>query len=90
MCLGIMEIIRHLLQINRFISAKKATEIANEILRESEAEEIAIAKGLKHARQHFKDYPKAPNKATFGIRNELMEAFSVHLVSQINCSNQTY
>lgn len=36
----------------------KATEIANEILKESGDEGIAIATGLKRARQYFKDHPE--------------------------------
>lgn len=34
----------------------KATEIANEILKESGDEGIAIATGLKRARQYFKEH----------------------------------
>lgn len=36
----------------------KATEIANEILKDSGDEGIAIATGLKRARQYFKDHPE--------------------------------
>jgi len=44
----------------------KATEIANEILKESGDEGIAIATGLKNARKYFEDHPdekkeSAPN-----------------------------
>lgn len=42
---------------------EKATEIANEILKESGDEGLAIATGLKNARQYFKDHPKASKKA---------------------------
>ena len=42
----------------------KATEIANEILKDSGDEGIAIATGLKRARQYFKDHPEEkPDKA---------------------------
>ena len=44
---------------------EKAVEIANEILKESGDEGIAIATGLKRARQYFKDHPEekeAPEK----------------------------
>lgn len=36
----------------------KATEIANEILKDNGDEGIAIATGLKRARQYFKDHPE--------------------------------
>jgi len=36
----------------------KATEIANEILKESGDEGVAIATGLKQSRQYFKDHPE--------------------------------
>lgn len=36
----------------------KATEIANEILEESGDEGIAIATGLKKAREYFKEHPE--------------------------------
>ncbi len=41
----------------------KATEIANEILKESGDEGIAIATGLKNAREYFKDHPEAKKEA---------------------------
>jgi len=37
---------------------EKAVEIANEILKESGDEGIAIATGLKRARQYFKERPE--------------------------------
>nr|WP_294789794.1 hypothetical protein [uncultured Mucilaginibacter sp.] len=41
----------------------KATEIANEILKDSGDEGIAIATGLKRAREYFKDHPdEKPDK----------------------------
>lgn len=36
---------------------KKTIEIANEILKDSNDKGIAIARGLKRARQYFEDYP---------------------------------
>lgn len=36
----------------------KATEIANEILKEDGDEGIAIATGLKKAREYFKNHPQ--------------------------------
>ena len=36
---------------------EKAVEIANEILEDSGDEGIAIATGLKRAREYFKDHP---------------------------------
>lgn len=41
---------------------EKAVEIANEILKESGDEGIAIATGLKRARQYFKDHPNEMEK----------------------------
>jgi len=41
----------------------KATEIANGILEESGSEGIAIATGLKKAREYFKDHPEEKGKA---------------------------
>jgi uncharacterized protein YdaT len=41
---------------------EKATEIANEILKESGDEGIAIATGLKRARQFFADQKKEETK----------------------------
>lgn len=40
----------------------KATEIANEVLAESNDEGIAIATGLKKAREYFKDHPQEKKK----------------------------
>ncbi|MCC8424724.1 hypothetical protein [Mucilaginibacter sp. UR6-11] len=37
---------------------EKAVEIANEILKDSGDEGIAIATGLKKAREYFKDHPE--------------------------------
>jgi uncharacterized protein YdaT len=37
---------------------EKAVEIANEILNESGNEGIAIATGLKRAREYFKEHPE--------------------------------
>jgi uncharacterized protein YdaT len=42
----------------------KATEIANEILKESGDEGIAIATGLKNAREYFKDHREEAKKAS--------------------------
>jgi len=39
----------------------KATEIANEILEETGDEGIAIATGLKKARQYFRKHPEEKN-----------------------------
>ncbi|HTD99023.1 MAG TPA: hypothetical protein VK668_07030 [Mucilaginibacter sp.] len=36
----------------------KAVEIANEVLKDSGDEGIAIATGLKHARQYFEEHPE--------------------------------
>jgi len=41
----------------------KATEIANEILKESGDEGIAIATGLKRARQYFKEHAEIKKHA---------------------------
>ena len=41
----------------------KAVEIANEVLKESDDEGIAIATGLKKAREYFKDHPEEKTKA---------------------------
>ena len=43
---------------------EKATEIANEILKESGDEGIAIATGLKQARAYFNEHPKESKKAS--------------------------
>lgn len=40
----------------------KATEIANEILKESGDEGLAIATGLKKAREYFKEHPEVKKK----------------------------
>ena len=37
---------------------EKAVEIANEIIKESGDEGLAIATGLKRAREYFKDHPE--------------------------------
>ncbi|MEJ2884259.1 hypothetical protein [Pedobacter sp. GR22-6] len=42
---------------------KKGTEIANGVLAESGDEGIAIATGLKKAREYFKDHPEEKKKA---------------------------
>lgn len=42
---------------------EKATEIANGVLSESGDEGIAIATGLKKAREYFKDHPGEKKKA---------------------------
>jgi uncharacterized protein YdaT len=42
---------------------EKAVEIANEILKESGDEGIAIATGLKKAREYFKDHPEEKENA---------------------------
>lgn len=42
---------------------EKAVEIANEVLKESDDEGIAIATGLKKAMQYFKDHPEEKKKA---------------------------
>lgn len=41
---------------------EKAVEIANEILKESGEERIAIATGLKKAREYFKEHPEKKGK----------------------------
>jgi uncharacterized protein YdaT len=41
---------------------EKATEIANEIIKETGDEGIAIATGLKKARQYFEDHPEEKTK----------------------------
>ena len=43
---------------------EKATEIANGVFAESDDEGIAIATGLKKAREYFKDHPEEKIKAT--------------------------
>ncbi len=43
---------------------EKAVEIANEVLKESGDEGIAIATGLKKAREYFKDHPEQKKKAS--------------------------
>jgi uncharacterized protein YdaT len=45
---------------------EKATEIANEILKENGDEGIAIATGLKNAREYFKDHPEEAKKGSKG------------------------
>lgn len=42
---------------------EKAVEIANEVLKESDDEGIAIATGLKKAREYFKDHTEEKKKA---------------------------
>ncbi|TCD01406.1 DUF2188 domain-containing protein [Pedobacter psychroterrae] len=42
---------------------EKAVEIANEVLKESDDEGIAIATGLKKAREYFQDHPEEKKKA---------------------------
>lgn len=42
---------------------EKATEIANEILKETGDEGMAIATGLKKARQYFREHPKQEKPA---------------------------
>ena len=39
----------------------KATEIANEVLESTGDEGVAIATGLKHAREYFEDHPTKKN-----------------------------
>jgi uncharacterized protein YdaT len=43
---------------------EKAVEIANEVLKETGDEGIAIATGLKRAREHFKNEEKKTDKHT--------------------------
>ena len=41
----------------------KAIEIANEIMKENDDEGLAIATGLKNAREYFSDHPEEVSKA---------------------------